>query len=979
MSKNLIIESCLMALLFIKQKPIFMKTKIILAVLLMGFVMKSHAQTPSFAPAVTYSVGAFPNGVVQADFTGDGKADIAVANGASRSITVLKNSGTGTFSFLGQISMTSSTLYTPKEIVSGDFDGDGDKDIVATLNGFLAILTNDGIGNFSVNYFPIGASNMSIAAGLFNNDTKPDLALVSPNSPAGQKLVVLISTSGPTTGIWFGPTNYAIGNFPNDVETADFNNDGKIDVVTGNSSSNNVSILFGDGAGFFSAASNYSTGTSINALTVADFNNDSFKDIVITQTGFFDAKLLLNNGFGAFPTASNLVTDPTGTSFPNDVRSADVNGDNNQDIIFKNNNNLLIYPGNGNGTFGSLATISGGVSSETLNRAIEGDFNNDNKIDFAVTMGSSVVSNGKVSVLINNGSFSPEPTTPASNISFLNLTNSSVRVQWTSGNGSGRIVVVKEASSVNQSPVDFTAYSPNTSFPLGQEIVPSSGNRVIYSGSGGFVDVTGLNTLTTYYFAIYEYNGLASLTNYRIVGAPTSSITTPPNIYVINPSNGAITNNITLTVNGSLGAASYTLELNTNPTFSGTSVIKTNTGLSTNFPEITFNTTYYVRVKTNLSPIWGVVTSFSTGSASSFAYVLNPVDGSTTTSNSITSNVVPGASSYTIEVNTSSTFSAISAITKTNASRTINFPELVYGTLYYVRVKTNLSATWGPTQSFTTGSVENYTYVTSPANGGTTSQYNITANSIAGATSYIIEINSSSLFDISTAIEKTSATRTISFPELTYNQLYYSRVKTNLSPNWGPTRIFTTNAPESFTYLINPSNGSIGIPVDVQLIPNAINGTSSYTITVSENADFSVPFFDQPGTGTPYSPYVFGLNYGTLYYVRIKTDLSINWGPTRSFTTVLDPNGLRIGPSEKISIYPNSFTNQLSFTVKDEKNQNVSASILDSQGVLVHKSSEYVTNDTNQIKELEHLHAGIYYLQLSFGNEKRTLRVIKTN
>jgi hypothetical protein len=66
----------------------------------------------------------------------------------------------------------------------------------------------------------------------------------------------------------------------------------------------------------------------------------------------------------------------------------------------------------------------------------------------------------------------------------------------------------------------------------------------------------------------------------------------------------------------------------------------------------------------------------------------------------VTSSEVPGASQYTIELNTRSNFTGTSLVR--TGWRTLTFSELQKGTKYYNRVKTNLSPNWGPTGNFIT-------------------------------------------------------------------------------------------------------------------------------------------------------------------------------------------------------------------------------------------------------------------------------------
>src|SRR5207244_12611527 len=87
----------------------------------------SHASTgtPSFAAAVNYTVGSNPEAVAVADFNGDGKVDLAVANSGSGNISVLLGDGAGGF---GTATPFTAGL-TPVSIAVGDFNGDTKLDL----------------------------------------------------------------------------------------------------------------------------------------------------------------------------------------------------------------------------------------------------------------------------------------------------------------------------------------------------------------------------------------------------------------------------------------------------------------------------------------------------------------------------------------------------------------------------------------------------------------------------------------------------------------------------------------------------------------------------------------------------------------------------------------------------------------------------------------------------------------------------------
>ncbi len=117
-----------------------------------------------------------------------------------------------------------------------------------------------------------------------------------------------------------------------------------------------------------------------------------------------------------------------------------------------------------------------------------------------------------------------QPTTNSSSLSFSNIGCNSIDLSWTSGNGANRIVVAS-TSPISGTPTDQTNYNAN-SFGAGDVI--AAGEYVVYNGSGNSFTVAGLSTTTTYYFAIFEYNGVAAncTENYLTTSVLTGDETT---------------------------------------------------------------------------------------------------------------------------------------------------------------------------------------------------------------------------------------------------------------------------------------------------------------------------------------------------------------------------------------------------------------------------------------------------------------------
>lgn len=90
------------------------------------------------------------------------------------------------------------------------------------------------------------------------------------------------------------------------------------------------------------------------------------------------------------------------------------------------------------------------------------------------------------------------PTTSASGLSFSNVSNNALTVNWINGNGVNRVVLINTANT-------FTA-PVNGTDPSANNIYAGSGEHVVYNGSANAATITGLNQNTTYYVAIYESN-----------------------------------------------------------------------------------------------------------------------------------------------------------------------------------------------------------------------------------------------------------------------------------------------------------------------------------------------------------------------------------------------------------------------------------------------------------------------------------------
>ncbi len=239
---------------------------------------------------------------------------------------------------------------------------------------------------------PVGTLPVAIAYGDLNGDSKIDL--VTANSTSNNVTVAL----GNGDGTFQPGVAYAAGGGPDGVVIADINGDGKLDLAVANATDNTVAVLFGDGAGAFGAPVPYSAGTAPRSLIIADFNGDGFPDIAVTSTGANQVSILLNTGTGsgAFGAATNI---PLGGT-PKGLAVGDFNGDGHADLAVVNSTAVLshvtILLGVGDGTFSPPTNLN--VDSGPLD-VIANDFNGDGKTDLAI----ACFNTNTADVLLGNG------------------------------------------------------------------------------------------------------------------------------------------------------------------------------------------------------------------------------------------------------------------------------------------------------------------------------------------------------------------------------------------------------------------------------------------------------------------------------------------------------------------------------------------------------------------------------------------------
>ena len=310
---------------------------------------------------------------------------------------------------------------------------------------------SNGIGSFlSASTFSTEAVPINIAIADFNNDGYLDLAVANAGAVGNNADDNVSLFLGDGNGSFRPRIIAPVGDNPEDVVAADFNNDGKIDLVVANQDDQNISVLLGDGNGSFRPATEYLVGNNPQGIAVADFNSDGKLDIAVVNQNDDTVSILLGDGNGSFGAPTTL----TAGNDPRFAVAADFNADGKIDLAITNSSdkNVSVFMGDGNGTFRPQAKYLVGTSPISI---VASDFNNDGKIDLAVANNSS----NTVSVLLGdgNGSFQAQiisPTTGGEDLFAIDL-NADGKIDLVDSDADA-YVLMSDGNGSFQGPITYT-------------------------------------------------------------------------------------------------------------------------------------------------------------------------------------------------------------------------------------------------------------------------------------------------------------------------------------------------------------------------------------------------------------------------------------------------------------------------------------------------------------------------------------------
>ncbi|MBD3249568.1 hypothetical protein GF336_05995, partial [Candidatus Woesearchaeota archaeon] len=273
--------------------------------------------------------------IQSADFDNDGNIDYIVSYLDSTKIYF--GDGSGNFVYSGSPSNTNTEIVN---LAVGDFDKDNDVDYAAIGISSSSVYLNDGTGTFT--------QSSTFAGGYYTPEVRDfdndgDVDILMGNSYSAIGLFLNDGTGTFTQGAYNKSIIFISGN----IITDDFDGDNNLDyAIVEYTTALSISLYMGDGAGNFSPGWSYALSGFYNSVIASgDLNGDGYPEIVYGRD--FDylgdggtTQIFINNQDGTFTLDTQSVMYPSATA---DLLILDVDGDDDLDILEGDT-----YGGNGN-------------------------------------------------------------------------------------------------------------------------------------------------------------------------------------------------------------------------------------------------------------------------------------------------------------------------------------------------------------------------------------------------------------------------------------------------------------------------------------------------------------------------------------------------------------------------------------------------------------------------------------------------------
>ena len=327
-------------------------------------------------------------GVAKGDFNGDGKLDVAALltdhNNSNNygEIEITLGNGDGTFrtpTILQIPHVANGNEVDGVSILAKDFNGDGKLDLaITTNNGLILVFPGHGDGTFGApitTALPSNGGNLQTAD--LNGDGKPDLVTVLGADASNVYHIAVLLGNG--DGSFHTPVVYPVEASPSDLALANVDNKNGIDIVVGTYDGHSIDVLLNNGSGTFAPFRSSSVGAKqITGLYVADFDGDGKLDVVaggnsqVSSSGnyhSFSFVFMKGVGDGTFLSPSTTNDFPVAGISPQRALSEnvtpDLNGDGIPDVVFAIplQNAITVGLGDGHGGFSLQTVAAAGATS----------------------------------------------------------------------------------------------------------------------------------------------------------------------------------------------------------------------------------------------------------------------------------------------------------------------------------------------------------------------------------------------------------------------------------------------------------------------------------------------------------------------------------------------------------------------------------------------------------------------------------------
>ncbi len=316
--------------------------------------------------------------VYLADLNADQRLDLVVLNSRAGTVSVVRGMGDGSFAKNNQSQplLLQTTLASGAKLAAfGDLNGDGHVDLAVTGNQGISLLFGNGDLTFQPADLRAVPGVFDVVASDINQDGRLDLLATIPvdriPTPAenhGAVAVLRQQANGTfaEAELLTGPAG------PLHLAMADFNADGRVDLLTTNELQG-VHLFAGRADGTFTMAQRYSVANvddslhTIDFVRIADLNGDGQNDWIVTErAGWVHVRLGTGNRTFA-PTVSYPVP-----YLLNGLELADVNADGRLDVVLLGerlgSTQVIVLSNLGDGTLdsGDLFPLTQGRPSDML-------------------------------------------------------------------------------------------------------------------------------------------------------------------------------------------------------------------------------------------------------------------------------------------------------------------------------------------------------------------------------------------------------------------------------------------------------------------------------------------------------------------------------------------------------------------------------------------------------------------------------------